>query len=188
MLKSVAHSDEHHLHTTFMPTQLTEKQPPFSLAFLWRAHRALIPSIKLCHHTLRMHAHHVAHDCNFLRSVFPDRTYLLIIPAWGNTPHYLMLFLANNVSRAGVHMLAPLAASVFRRGPIGTPTYIEGKSTHYTVNVLGHHDHSGKLWHTVSCSSTYRISRLKFQHWYIYPTVSIPHGEHTLLTRLLSDI
>jgi hypothetical protein len=73
------------------------------------------------------------HICEFLRSVFHDCTYLLIIPAWVNTPHYPLLFSADNIPRAGVHMLAPLAASVFRRGPIGTPNYIEGKSTHYTT-------------------------------------------------------
>jgi hypothetical protein len=68
----------------------------------------------------------------FLRSTFADCTYLLIIPAWFNTPHYPLLFSSSHTPRPGVHVFPALAASIFRRGPIGKPSYIEGPSTHYT--------------------------------------------------------
>jgi hypothetical protein len=73
-----------------------------------------------------------AHIAEFLHATCYDCTYLLILPAWINTPQFPLLFSGINQPRPGVRMFPPISASVFTRGPIGTPSYIEGSSTHYT--------------------------------------------------------
>jgi hypothetical protein len=119
----------HHPHTTYTRTLLTP--PFFSRTFMSRSLGINAPDQDL---PLGIFAYACppprgVYIAEFLRSTVSDCTYLLMIPALVNTPHFALLFSGPKQPQPGVHMLTPLPTTVFRRGPTGTSNYIEDSST-----------------------------------------------------------